>query len=163
MDGGGGAMLFWNPSYVSATESSSTNAFPVDGSGDGSCTKSSFEKIGGFEEMIFTPGLSRMEGFIVPNEAKLLGLLGVCPVSESRIKRIELREGDTALRGIWLEVVEPAEVLGRSSEGANGVSDSDPDSWLLDRPSVSSMKVTGDVIRRVQISSIRHKLNTEFG
>jgi len=62
--------------------------------------------------MIFTSGLSRMEGFIVPNEAKLLGLLGVCPVSESRIKRIELREGDTALRGIWLEVVEPAEVLG---------------------------------------------------
>jgi hypothetical protein len=69
-----------------------------------------------------------VEEFVAPKEVIFSGLLGICPERESRIKRMELREGDTALRGTWLDEVEPAETLGLSSDDANGVSDSDPDS-----------------------------------
>ena len=41
---------------------------------------------------------------------------------------MELRDGDTAVRGTLLAHIELAETLGGSSEGTNGVSDSDPDS-----------------------------------
>jgi hypothetical protein len=112
----------------------------VDGSGDGSCVKSSCGKIGDLKGMSFWPGV-----FIAPTEAVLCRLFGVCPASESRISRIELRDGDSALRRASLEEFEVAETPGRSSEGRKGVSDSDPDSKLFDNPSVSSMNVTGGV------------------
>jgi len=40
-----------------------------------------------------------MEGFIAPSEEEFPGLVVVSTVSDSRINRMEVREGDPALRG----------------------------------------------------------------
>jgi hypothetical protein len=84
---------------VSVTGSSSAIAFPVDGSGDGSCAKPSCENTGELEGRLCCPSVSRVEEFMTPNEVAFSGPLVVSPVRESGIKRMELREGDTALRG----------------------------------------------------------------
>ena len=87
---------------------------------------------------------TRVEESGVFSEATFSGVLEieVCPVLDPNAGT-ELKDRESAFRRRRLVDDERGESCGLSSDAEKGVSDSDPESWLADSPSVSSMNVTG--------------------